>query len=242
MAQLGDDTPPSFLVDLPEELNLAIIEELDIASIFALSQTCRHFHKLANPADEARRGELQDFLLEVQDFDRWSDGFACFSCNKVLHRKSFARNQTRLKRGRNAAFERQMLRYCIPCGLSENRYLPGNQVGQGDEVRFFCVICKELRNGAFCKRCVICSHCDCKLVKLKPCEGKPGHEIIGKKTNSGASACVSSTLASLRLRDNSDDSDDHNGYNDYHGGYYNSDGRRVSQEWSPEWYDGPDDD
>jgi hypothetical protein len=242
MTQLGGDTPPSFLVDLPEELSLAIIEQLDMASIFALSQTCRQFHKLADPADEARRGELHDFLLEVQYFDRWSDGFACFSCNKVLPRESFARKQTRLKRGRNAAHERQVLRFCIPCGLNKNAYLPGNQVGQGDDVRFVCVICKELRDGAFCKRCVICSHCHCKVVYFTPCERNPGHEIIGKTTSGAASACVSSTLASLSLKDNFDDSDDHNGYNDYHGGYYNSDGRRVSQEWSPEWYDGPDDD
>ena len=90
MAQLGDTSPPSILADLPEELSLAIIEELDMASIFALSQTCRHSQRLANPADESRRDKLQDFLLEVQSFPRWSDGLACFSCTKVLPRDSFA--------------------------------------------------------------------------------------------------------------------------------------------------------
>ena len=48
------------------------------------------FPRLANPADESRRDKLQDFLLEVQSFPRWSDGLACFSCTKVLPRDSFA--------------------------------------------------------------------------------------------------------------------------------------------------------
>jgi len=87
MAQLGDTSPPSILADLPEELSLAIIKELDMASIFALSQTCRHFQRLAKPADESRRDKLQDFLLEVQSFPRWSDGIGLF----LLHQCTSSR-------------------------------------------------------------------------------------------------------------------------------------------------------
>jgi hypothetical protein len=49
MAQLGDTSPPSILADLPEELSLAIIEELDMASIFALSPNLSTFPKACQP-------------------------------------------------------------------------------------------------------------------------------------------------------------------------------------------------
>lgn len=94
MAALGDNSPPSSLLVLPEELSLAIIEELDMASIIALSQTCRQFHRLSNPHDPSKRDELLDFLLKAQDFPRWKDGFACFSCTKVLPRERFSERQS----------------------------------------------------------------------------------------------------------------------------------------------------
>ena len=82
-------------------------------------------------------------------------------------------------------------------------------------------------------------------LSLKRCEeaGKRlghSHEIVG----SGALPYVAPTLATRRFDDNyrgSVDSDRYNGYDDYHEGYYDSNGRRVSQEFSPEWYDGSDD-
>lgn len=246
MVQLGNNSPPSFLADLPEELSLAIIEELDMASVFALSKTCRQFQRLANPADESRRDKLQDFLLEVQSFPRWSDGFACFSCAKVLPRESFARSQTRLKRGRNTSPYLQMLRFCITCGVSKNLFAPGSQVVQGDVVRFVCRSCKQLRNGRFCERCTICSHCDRRGAIKKQCEEAGrygGHGVIDKTISSAGPALVTSAFVSLRLGGNRNDSDDfgYSGYSEYDDGYYDSDGKRVVQEWSPEWYDGPDD-
>ena len=41
MAQLGDNSPPSSLVDLPEELSLTILEELNITSITMVLKTTR---------------------------------------------------------------------------------------------------------------------------------------------------------------------------------------------------------
>lgn len=98
MAQPGDSNPPSSsLADLPEELSFNIIEELDMASIFALSRTCRKFHRLASPADPSKRAKRLDFLFEAQNFFRWGphfhDGFACFSCAKTLSRNNFPCSQ-----------------------------------------------------------------------------------------------------------------------------------------------------
>ena len=118
MATLVDNSPPYSLVDLPEELSLAIIEQLDMASIFALSRTYRQFHRLANPADPSRREKRLDFLFEAQAFPRWldpseDDGFACFHCAKVLPRNDFTCNQTVSVRGRRASPDQQRLRFCV---------------------------------------------------------------------------------------------------------------------------------
>ena len=113
MVQLGNNSPPCFPADLSEELSLAIIEELDMVSVFALFKTGRQFQRLANPADGSRRDKLQDFLLEVQSFSRWIDGSACFSCAKLVSRESFARGQTSLKRGRNTSPYLQVQIQCL---------------------------------------------------------------------------------------------------------------------------------
>jgi hypothetical protein len=70
-----------------------------------------------------------------------------------------------------------------------------------------------------------------------------GDGSTGEAIGSRASACVVSILGSWCLKDNHRGSDGFidTDYDDYDGGCHNSDGRRVNQEWSPEWYHGPDD-
>ena len=242
MPQVSDNDSPSFLADLPEELNIAIIKELDMASIIALSQTSKQFHRLANPKDDSRRPELQEFLLGVQFFPRWEDGFACFSCAKVLPREKFACSQTRQKRGRHADVANQVKRFCVQCGVGKGLYTPGSHVVQANGVlRFVCQHCKKLGDGRFCRWCAICHHCDHTVFRgrlLKQCEaaGKSlGHEVLG---NAIGNVTVTSIVPSLRLGVNRDEEPD----DDDEDGYYDSSGRKVVQEWSPEWYDGPYDD
>lgn len=98
-----------------------------------------------------------------------------------------------------------MGRFCIPCGVSKNLYGPGSWLVQGEEVRFVCRGCKELRGGEFCKRCAVCRHCDHEGVALKRCEEEgrfEGHEVlretarmtISETVSSGALACGPPTL------------------------------------------------
>lgn len=155
------------------------------------------FPRLANPADESRRDKLQDFLLEVQSFPRWSDGLACFSCTKVLPRDSFANPQTKMERGRYGTAEGQAHRFCILCGMNKGKYNPGDLVVQGENVRFICHHCKILRDGRFCKLRAICSHCDRRGVLLERCKGAEnheGHEVIGKMLGSELLVLINSIL------------------------------------------------
>jgi hypothetical protein len=97
-----DGKEPPFTA-LPEEICIGVIEELDMPSMFALSRTCQRFRRLSDPSDECRRHQLEAYLIQVQAFPRWPDGFACFSCLRVLPRGNFSNGQTKSKRGRNGS-------------------------------------------------------------------------------------------------------------------------------------------
>lgn len=178
---VSDD--PAALSSLPEELHLAIIEKLDVASLFALSRTSRQFQRLADPLDTSRRCALEDFLIEAQYFARWQaqDGFACFTCSKVLPRNDFGDTQIKGKHGLNG--NKQRLRFCIECGVTKRRYPPGARIYQGASVQFVCRSCRQLKGGRSCARCTICSACDNVYGHpLACCEGEGrarGHAVVG---------------------------------------------------------------
>lgn len=205
--QNDNHSPPS-LDALREELQLAIIDTLDIASVFALSQVDRHFNRLANPFAKSRRHGLDDFLVSAQTFPRWQDGFACFLCLKVLPRNRFADRQTKSPRGRDGA--QQRLRYCIDCGVSQGRYCPGSMIVQRDNKRILCRQCKQLKGGRFCEFCAFCSDCYGRFSELpiRKCEEegpRGGHCIIEsrpdeeERENSGGYYFSSMGMA-LRMR------------------------------------------
>ena len=78
------------LSSLPGELCLAVAEECDQQSLIALSMTNRKFQRLADPYDDSRYTLMQNFLVSAQYFRRWQgEGFACFSCDKVLPKSRF---------------------------------------------------------------------------------------------------------------------------------------------------------
>jgi hypothetical protein len=177
MATVDDSNKPPLLATLPEELCLNIIEKLDMRSIISLSQTSRQFNRLSDPTDESKRSLLREFLLEAQTFPRWKDGFACFTCAKVLPRSRFANAQTKHKRGRNGTDQER--RFCVQCGMKNGAHSPGNMVVQGDVIRMVCRQCERLKGGRFCERCAICTDCDRTGSILKWCENQDwGHKII----------------------------------------------------------------
>jgi hypothetical protein len=223
MATNDDSNKAPLLATLPEELCLAIIEKLDMSSIIALSKTNRQFNRLSDPTAKSRRPMLYEFLLEAQTFPRWQDGFACFTCAKVLPRSRFANAQSKHKRGRNGSDQKR--RFCVQCGLENGSHGPGNMVVQGDIIRMVCRQCKRLKSGRFCERCAICTDCDRYGFTLERCaKADWGHAIVGDtlpKVESALSASLGTPL-DLQLRGSA--------YEDV-----------TEQMWSPEWYDGPDD-
>lgn len=223
----GAPLPFASLPGLPEELCIAVVEQCDMPSIIAFSQTSHHFHRLANPKDDCRRAQMQEFLVKAQTFPRWQeDGFACFSCFKILPRNEFTAKQTKSPRGRNGVDQSQ--RFCIPCGVSTGRFRPGNIVKQGGSLRILCCQCKQLKGGRFCGICLLCT--DCVRRHRYPCEERYGHNIIGDKlprveTPQSVTAYQTSSRPSLGTTE--DDLSDREVM-----------ARRVeSPPWYAEWYD-----
>jgi hypothetical protein len=222
-ANNSDVKGPSF-TGLPEEIWIVVIEELDMPSIFALSQTCRRFRRLSDPNDKCRRHQLEAYLIQVQAFPRWLDGFACFSCLKVLPRANFSSAQTKQKRGRNGS--QQYRRFCIRCGIDKNLYVRGSMVVQGGDICMVCRQCGQLRGGNFCQRCTICDQCDRSRGTLRTCKREgpyAGHKIICnpvEEASRKSDLCLTTALG-LAFRMSA---------------YEEATGCMAS----PEWFDGPD--
>jgi hypothetical protein len=157
-----------------------VIEKCDMPSLTALSETSRQFQRLADPYDKSRRSLMEEFLIEAQAFPRWQqdqqDGFACFSCTKVLPRARFTTKHTKGIRGRNGGCQYQ--RSCIQCGMDKDLFVPGSVVKQGRVTRFKCRQCKLLKGGRFCERCKFCTDC-VRRYGIPPCETEFSHRMMG---------------------------------------------------------------
>jgi len=169
------------LSGLPEELCLAVIEQCDMPSIIALSQTSHHFHRLANPKNDCRRAQMQEFLTKAQTFPRWQPqdwekyrdgwrrcGYACYTCKQVLPSDRFADKDVKGTAGPQG--RRYNKRCCVQCGLKTGRLPPGSVVKQGTTRRFVCRPCKELKGGRTCDGCKICRDCDFYGFEILACE------------------------------------------------------------------------
>jgi hypothetical protein len=219
------------LPGLPYELSVAVIEQCDMSSLIALSETSRQFQRLADPYDKSRRSLMEEFLIEAQTFPRWQqdqqDGFACFSCTNVLPRNSFGKPHTKGPRGRNGGCQYQ--RFCIQCGMDKGLFVPGSIVKQGGVTRLKCRQCKLLKGGRFCDLCKFCTDC-VRRYGIKPCEGEVLHRMIGDEvprteTPQAVTASKITSHSSLSLA-----------------GLYMSDYEATTGESaSAEWYDDPDD-
>jgi hypothetical protein len=152
---------------------MAVVEILDMQSIIALSQTNRQFHRLADPYDESRRSQLRQFLTRAQSFPRWlADGFACFTCTKVLPRDRFADKDMVKKRGKGKVQERK--RSCIQCNMATGRLSPGSMVWQGTTLQRVCHHCRLLKSSRSCSICSVCRDCDPTGFLIAACEQR-GH-------------------------------------------------------------------
>jgi hypothetical protein len=186
-------TPPpqASLPGLPEELCIAIIDECDIPSLIALSQTSRLFNRLIDPFAPSLYWQMRDFLIKSQSFPyaQAIDGFACFICTKVLPRSNFTDKHTRSPYGRLGSLQR--LRFCIPCGLETGLFSPGTIIKQkGAPVLVVCRQCGKPKADRFCNICRFCAKCDLAyrrfrydnrtngLPRLEHCGKRVGHSML----------------------------------------------------------------
>lgn len=143
-----------------------------MASLFALAQTSKLFHRLSDPYDILRKNSLEEYLVKTQYFPRWEGtGLACFSCKKILSKYRFAYAQTKGKRGLNGL--QQKTRFCLQCGIQKRKYTPGSCIHLEGVSQIVCR--RRLRSTggrAYCRLCRSCEDCVCEIARHSghPCE------------------------------------------------------------------------
>ena len=128
---------------LPAELLIEIYKSIGYLDAIRLSQASRHFYLVVDPqiwptaekeafVHDAERWKRHNLVYHDNRFNDLnqkamvtaSDGFACFSCYKVLDKSAFSRNQTE-RRGAKSSWRFQHIghkRFCIDCGLRQAIY------------------------------------------------------------------------------------------------------------------------
>jgi hypothetical protein len=165
--------PTPSLLALPQELLIAIEEKSDYASSLALRYTCRQlFTTLATPSD--KRYDISD-LLKIEKWPCYDlagmgegqlkqplatwDFFACSYCLKIRCASKFSNAMMKGKRGKHSLWasdgDERRHRFCIDCGVTRGRYIPGTQFEFGgarlshDMVRagrgIVCVECRKFK-------------------------------------------------------------------------------------------------
>lgn len=172
----------SSFVNLPHEVHLAIIDSLydatvldDVPAVIALSQTNRYFHSFCDHKKLCSRSKIIRFLLLAEDFDKYEfgpdgrcrdfDGYACFTCCKVLPDHKFAEHQTVGARGRSR--KHQLWRVCTACARSLGKVAEaGSRVVEGRVQKWTYASCRKAKERGFCKMCLVCKDCH---VTCRPC-------------------------------------------------------------------------
>jgi hypothetical protein len=134
------------LEQLPGELLNKILDLLGYLDAVRLCRVNTHFSSIVNPQQwpveqkveethEAERWERHNRVFLANRFDNdnikkftvMTDGFACFSCFKVLDKSKFARNQTERQRAKSSYSYLHLghRRCCMDCCLALGIYKPG---------------------------------------------------------------------------------------------------------------------
>ena len=151
------DKSQSALVNLRREVHLAIFQQMDIPSLFALLQTNRLFNLVCDPRHSTQQSKFKDWLLEVETresqdpFSCPDRGFACYRCLRICPSHKLTEGQMKNKR-RKGGLEAS-LRFCIDCGI------PGNRIKLGGKELWICSWCGKSRAPPFCTSCLQCSSC-----------------------------------------------------------------------------------
>lgn len=144
--------PGNIIQRLPGELQNKIFNLLTYTEAVRLSSVSQYFHDTIKSwlwPDEDKKPALHDedkkaALYDAQHWDRYnkayfedrtneaktqtmvmlSDGYACFSCFRILDKSCFSRNQTERRNGKASLRFRHVShhRFCIECGIKKGKH------------------------------------------------------------------------------------------------------------------------
>ncbi|RHZ46618.1 F-box protein [Aspergillus thermomutatus] len=146
------------LTNLPTELQLLVLENLDHGSKVCLSQTNRYFRSLIDVKQPGDAHEQVSFLKNYEQWPENANKHACYDCRMMLPDEEFDDNQTRGSQAKNGSEAEK--RFCIRCGLLKRLYNPIAPVSIRGKVYYRCTNCKGLQGwGSRCVWCWQCSKC-----------------------------------------------------------------------------------
>jgi hypothetical protein len=180
---------------LPPELQLRVFASLDYQSLIMLSMVSRHYNSAVNLRDRPL-AEKDDFVKEQQkkkkhnlcfvdlkdddvNFQWNANGFACYSCHRVLPFTAFSQRQVRKYHYKNSRKEGQVgfRRRCLACATAADLYRARTLITFAlsmftlkrhnghlpqflyDADYFYCARCKELvrchewNSSSICQQC-----------------------------------------------------------------------------------------
>ncbi|KAK4555494.1 hypothetical protein LTR86_007246 [Recurvomyces mirabilis] len=131
-------TPGNMLERLPPEMQLEIIRHLDYQAAIRLSQVNRCFQLMVKPSTWPEQ-DKHYFITIAQKWAKHNiatlhhgqrkhgitvitNGFACYSCCRVLPRFEFSISQSSRRHQKSSP---RRTRFCITCGIACNIYQPG---------------------------------------------------------------------------------------------------------------------
>jgi hypothetical protein len=139
-----------YLLHLPIELQLSIVEELELHDIINLAFTNRYFRSIIKPPSHS-----EYLAAEANDWARGRGLFACSGCSCFRRFEEFADNMKKGKRTRGGT--EAVARLCLQCGAACGIYTPDLPVAIYGKSHVLCLLCgtftERASRQASCMRC-----------------------------------------------------------------------------------------
>ena len=170
-SELVDIPRTGSLAQLPVELQLEIFFNLDYWDLQKVSGSCRYYRHFVSKTmlDDARERTIDRFK-EIERQGRLTNNQKpCYTCLQMMHHTKFHDpNASSSTSGTTATTPKPPTppigsRYCIKCGLKNNKFKPGQGITSAGQTSAICKHCKRfqrkpvetqtLRQGYACRSC-----------------------------------------------------------------------------------------
>lgn len=154
---------------LPPEIQLETFFYLDYEGLLNLRATCRYYRYLISPQmlEDAKERTKEKYM----DMERRGafpvNQKPCYTCLQIKSHSAFhdtPSNRTYTSTNPNPSQINPEMgtRYCIPCGIKEKKFKPGEEINAGGQTQAVCKHCRRFnrkpvsctrRNGWSCPKC-----------------------------------------------------------------------------------------